>query len=406
MRILHIITTLNPITGGPSESVRTLMSFGMIGYAGEVVTLDDPRSPFLRELPFPVHALGPVHTRYSFSPKLFFWLRENCQRFDGIVVNGLWSFCGLAAWLALGNRKPYMVFTHGMLDPYFKRAFPLKHLKKWIYWVTAEYWVLSRAYRVLFTTREESELARQSFWLHRWKGYVVPYGCQRPPEDAEAMQHAFFRMFPALRERRYMLYLGRIHRKKGCDLLVRSFVRHAAADPGLHLVMAGPDQQGWSAELQQIIGDVGLSQRVHWTGMLTGLEKWGALYGCEVFILPSHQENFGIAVAEALACGKAVLLADKVNIAEQIGRDGAGLVASDDQDGIDALFRRWIELPTADRSAMERQALRTFRARYDMEENAATIIRLFEATIRPHTDAKHSQMLTQETARSQEPTLP
>jgi glycosyltransferase involved in cell wall biosynthesis len=380
MRILHIIATLDPASGGPSESVRTLMGFAVIGYTGEAVTLDDPNAAFLKGLSFPVHALGPVPMTYSFSPKLYRWLKANYMRFDGVVVNGLWSFCGLVALMVLSGKKPYMVFSHGMLDPYFKRAFPRKHLKKWVYWLLAEYWVLRRAYRVLFTTKEESELARESFWLHRWNGYVVPYGCSRPPGDAEAMRRAFFERMPEMRGKRFMLYLGRIHRKKGCDMLINSFAKYASLDPELHLVMAGPDQQGWSAELQQIVATNGLTDRVHWPGMVKGDAKWGAFYGCEVFILPSHQENFGIAVAEALACGKAVLLADKVNIAPQIATDGCGLMELDDQEGTDTLVRRWIEMPAEQRRAMEDQAILTFHERYDMQENAATIIRLFELT--------------------------
>ena len=66
-----------------------------------------------------------------------------------VVVNGLWQYCGYAAWRTLAGNTPYVVFTHGMLDPYFKHAFPLKHIKKWLYWVPAEYRVLRDAYRVL-----------------------------------------------------------------------------------------------------------------------------------------------------------------------------------------------------------------------------------------------------------------
>ena len=380
MRILHIISTLDPASGGPSESVRTLMSFGAIGYTGEVVTLDDPNAPFLKGLPFPVHALGPVKMVYSFSPKLDRWLQLNYKRFDGVVVNGLWNYCGVVAWRVLAGKKPYMVFSHGMLDPYFKRAFPLKHLKKWVYWLFAEYWILRGAYRVLFTTKQESELACESFWLHHWNGYVVPYGCSRPPSDSGAMCEAFYERMPEMRGKRFMLYLGRIHRKKGCDLLIESFAKYAALDPELHLVMAGPDQQGWSDELQKVVAENKLTDRVHWPGMVKGDAKWGAFYACEVFILPSHQENFGIAVAEALACGKAVLLADKVNIAPQIAEDGCGLMELDDQDGTDALVRRWVTMPAQERRVMEEQALITFHERYDMQENAATIIRLFEMT--------------------------
>jgi len=377
MRILHIITTMDPAAGGPSESVRSLMTFQEIGYSGEVVTLDPPDAPFLKNFPFSVHALGPVRQPYGFSFRLLSWLKENVSRFDGVIINGLWTFPGLAALLMIRGRVPYMVFSHGMLDPYFKRAFPRKHMKKWVYWVLVEYWVLRGAYRVLFTTTEESQLAKQSFWLHRWKGYVVPIGCDQPTGDPVAQQEAFYQHVPQLRDQRFILFLGRIHRKKGCDLLIRAFVKHAAKDPGLHLLMVGPDQQGWSTDLKKIAADADLTNRVHWPGLLQGDVKWGSFHACEVFILPSHQENFGIAVAEAMACGKAVLLSNQVNIAPQISADGAGLMEADDQAGTDTLLERWINMPPDERTRMAAQAKATFHLRYDMQQNTGTIIRLF-----------------------------
>ncbi|WP_433964952.1 hypothetical protein [Tunturiibacter gelidiferens] len=80
-----------------------------------------------------------------------------------------------------------------MLDPYFKHAFPLKHIKKWLYWIPAEYWILRGAYRVLFTSKAEKRLAEQSFWLHRWNAYVVPYGASGPTGDPELQKRAFSR---------------------------------------------------------------------------------------------------------------------------------------------------------------------------------------------------------------------
>jgi glycosyltransferase involved in cell wall biosynthesis len=378
MRILHIIGTLDPAAGGPSESVRVLLSFGPIGYTGEVVTLDAPGEQFYRDIPFPVHALGPTRTTYGFNLRMYRWLLANRDRFDGVVVNGLWQFCGFAAWLALRRRKPYVVFTHGMLDPYFKHAFPAKHAKKWVYWLLAEYWVLRDAYRVLFTTAEEARLAEQSFWLHTWNGYVVPYGASRPPKDGPVLREAFYAAHPEMRGKRFMLFLGRIHRKKGCDMLIRAFIKLAALDPELHLMMAGPDQQHWSQELNAEVEAAGLGHRVTWPGMLSGDVKWGAFFACEVFILPSHQENFGIAVAEALGCHRAVLLADKVNIASEIAADCAGLMELDTEEGTENLIRRWIEMTPAQRGAMNEQARRTFEERYDMRKNAVSIIRLFE----------------------------
>lgn len=383
MRILHIVGTLDPAAGGPSESVRVLMSFAPDSYFGEVVTLDDPEAPFLKNIGFPVHALGPVGTTYGFTSKLVPWIKANRHRFDGVVVNGLWQYCGLAVRRALaGTSTPYLVFTHGMLDPYFKHAFPLKHLKKWAYWLLAEYWNLRGAYRVLFTCGAEKRLAEESFWLHHWTPYVVPYGSTGPIGDPEALRQTFFEKCPEARGRRYLLFLGRIHRKKGCDMLIDAFAKIAAGDPELHLVMAGPDQQQWSGELQQTAARTGIASRVHWPGMVMGEAKWGAFYGAEAFILPSHQENFGIAVAEAMACGKPVLLSDKVNIAEEIAADGAGLMELDTPQGTLQLLQRWLATSQYDRQLMGERALESFDRRYDLEQTSRRIILLFEAANR------------------------
>ena len=168
MRILHVISSLDPKFGGTTAAVSALLKYGPEEYAQEVVTLDDPGAAFLDEITLPVHALGPTRSTYSYSNKLIPWLKANRARFDGVVVHGMWQYTGYAVWRTMRGHVPYVVFPHGMLDPYFKRAFPAKHLKKWLYWLPVEYWVLRGASRVLFTCEAEAELAKQSFWLHRW----------------------------------------------------------------------------------------------------------------------------------------------------------------------------------------------------------------------------------------------
>lgn len=378
MRILHVIPTMDPATGGPTEVVRVLLNYGPQDYAQEVVTLDDPAAPFLREIGFPVHGLGPRTSVYGRSPKLISWLKANRARFDGVIVHGMWQFTGYAVWRTMAGHVPYMVYSHGMLDPYFKRAFPTKHLKKWLYWLPVEYWVLRAATRVLFTCQAEADLAKQSFWLHRWNACVTAFGTIPPEGDPDSQREAFFRVCPAVRTRRFLLFLGRIDRKKGCDLLVNAFAALAARDPDLNLVMAGPDPQNWRAELMRPTATANVAARIHWPGMLLGDAKWGAFYAAEAFTLPSHQENFGIAVAEALACSKPVLLSDKVNIAPDIAADRAGLMQPDTKAGTLLLLEDWIALPPAEREAMALRAYDCFLRRYDMRENAKTVLRLFD----------------------------
>ena len=378
MRILHVIPSLDPATGGPTEVVRVLLNYGPEDYEQEVVTLDDPGAPFLQEMGVPVHGLGPRLSVYGRSDKLIPWLEANRGRFDGVVVHGMWQYTGYAVWRTICGRVPYVVFPHGMLDPYFKRAFPRKHLKKWLYWLPVEYWVLRGADRVLFTCESEAELAKQSFWLHRWNAWVTPFGTIPPEGDPGVQRAAFFAACPAARGRRLVLFLGRIDRKKGCDLLVGAFVKLAAREPELDLVMAGPDPQNWQAELMRGAEAAGVAERIHWPGMLRGDAKWGAFHAAEVFALPSHQENFGIAVAEALVCGTPVLLSDKVNIAADVAADGAGLIEDDTAGGTARLLERWMAMQPTEQEAMAAQARDCFHRRYDMRENAKTVMSVFE----------------------------
>ena len=169
MKILHLIASANPAYGGPIEGIRqlgaTLTSNGE--HLVEVATADDPKAPFLAGFPLPVHPLGPSYARYGYAPGLVPWLRANVSQFDVVVVNGIWRYSGFAAWRVLhGAATPYVVFTHGMLDPWFRQEYPLKHLKKWLYWPWADYRVLRDAAAVMFTCEEERLLARQSFGLY------------------------------------------------------------------------------------------------------------------------------------------------------------------------------------------------------------------------------------------------
>ncbi|MBB5059031.1 glycosyltransferase involved in cell wall biosynthesis [Granulicella aggregans] len=403
MRILHIIATLAPQAGGPSNSVRRILTaYPGIGSGGEVVTLDDPDEQFLRDISFPVHALGPVSTRFGFSRRLIPWLIANRDRFDGVVVHGLWQYLGYAVRRAINGRKPYLVFTHGMLDPYFRRAHPFKHIKKTLYWLLNEYWVLRNAHRVLFTSEGEAVNAAKSFWPHRWRASVVPYGATAPSGDPAVLVESFLREHPELRKpdgrpRPYLLFLGRIHAKKGCDHLLEAFAKIASRVPDLQLVFAGPDgaaatglskasasNMGTSGLKSALVAEakrLGLAHRVHWTGMLEGDQKWGAFHGCEAFCLPSHQENFGIAVAEALACGKPVLISDKVDIWKEILHDRAAFVGHDNVAGAVSTLESWISLPASERAAMGARALQCFRSRYDMQANASGIVEAFNQAI-------------------------
>jgi glycosyltransferase involved in cell wall biosynthesis len=138
-------------------------------------------------------------------------------------------------------------------------------------------------------------------------------------------------------------------------------------------VMVGPDEVDWQSELRAQASRLGIADRVHWTGTLRGAAKWGAFYGAEAFILPSHQENFGIAVADALACGTISLISDKVNIARDVEGDGAAIVDSDTPEGTVRLIEQFLALSEADRQAMQRKARTCYEKRYALKNAAEEV---------------------------------
>ncbi|MBE7212939.1 MAG: glycosyltransferase [Gluconacetobacter diazotrophicus] len=367
MNILHVASSLDPRGGGVAEAIRqTGAALVRAGHRTEVATVDAPGAEWLEGLPFPVHALGPSRGGYQYARGLENWLRARQEDFDCLITHGLWQHHGFAAWRAW-RKKPRFVFTHGMLDPWFKRTYPKKHLKKWLYWPWAEYRVLRDARAVFFTCEEERRLARDSFWLYRANEVVNPLGIEEPPGDAERQREAFLARFPELRGRRLVLFLGRITTKKGCDDLVVAWKQRAE---GATLVMAGPADEGFGDRLRAEAKDL----PVCWTGMLTGDLKWGALHAAEAFVLPSHQENFGIAVVEAMACGKPVLISNQVNIWREVQDDRAGLVAADGPAGTAALLAGWFALSADERDATGRRARASYGRRYQVDQATASLV--------------------------------
>lgn len=386
-RILRIITSADPRTGGPIEGARQVAAiWASQGHRQDLLTLDPPEEHHLSDYPGTIIALGPprgrgLRQRYRYAPEMAPWLRERAVDYDAVIVSGLWRYAARGAAQALaGGRTPYFVFPHGMLDPWFRRTSPAKHLVKQASWWWAEGPLLANARAVLFTSEEEQLRADGAFWPYRLRAAVVNYGTADVHAGAED-EAAFRRTVPSLGNRPFLLFLGRIHPKKGCDLLLAAFVAVASRDPTIDLVIAGPDEAGMVAPLRQVAARAGLAGRVHFPGMLAGRNKAGALRAAAAFVLPSHQENFGIAVAEALAAGTPVLVSDQVAIWREIVADGAGFVAPDTRAGTIDLLQRFLNCRPEQRAIMRQNARRCFAARFHIDRAAESLLSLIQREI-------------------------
>ena len=368
--------TLDPSVGGVAASVLAL-SRGLArrGHRLDIVVLDDSASPWLADIALPIHALGAGLTSYRYSSKLLPWLKKQGGDYDRVIVNGIWQYLSFAAWRRYaGSSIPYYVFPHGMLDPWFKETFPLKHLKKWLYWPWAEYRVLRNAAAVIFTSEEERSQARKSFWLYRCREKVSPLGVEAPPISSNAKSE-FLSRYPQLQNTRIFLFLGRLHPKKGCDMLLEAFAQMRSND-SISLILAGPDQVGRESDLRRQVTRLNLTNRIVFTGMLEGPMKQGAFANAEAFVLPSHQENFGISVVEALAARVPVLISNRVNIWREIEADRAGYVESDDLAGTTRLLQRWIGTAPAEREMVRENARRCFEQRFEIDRAVESLLQI------------------------------
>jgi glycosyltransferase involved in cell wall biosynthesis len=376
MLVLHIIASMDPRNGGVCQAVRSMIG-GMKEFdvENEVASLDADSESFIASDSFVTHTLGPSRGPWAYSALLSPWLALNLARYDVVIIHGLWLFHGFAVRKALNALRHQLnslprcyVMPHGMLDPYFQLDPDrrIKALRNWLYWKLIEHKVVNQADNLLFTCEEERLLAREPFRpYHPPKESVVGLGVEEPPTQSEAMQQAFHQACPEVKGQPYLLFLSRIHPKKGVDLLIRAYAELARSflsnlqstinNPQSlfpSLVIAGPLDSAYAADMQALAEQLlpsslktencKLVPSILFPGMLRGDSKWGAFYGCQAFVLPSHQENFGIAVVEALACGKPVLISNKVNIWREIDSEQAGLVAKDSEDGIKEMIEQFL----------------------------------------------------------------
>ena len=380
MKLLHLIATLNPKSGGVCQALRTCIEgLEKIAVSNSVVCLDDATEEFLKDDKFKIFPIGTGKGPWCYNKDLITWLSKNLNNYDAIILHGLWLFPGYALNKVIEkNRKQNLssipslfVMPHGMLDPYFQKAEgrKLKAIRNLVYWQLIEKKIINKADALLFTCEEEKYLASTYFKPYSpKKECIVSLGVPLPlqiPVNYDSNK---------LYNSRYLLFLSRIHPKKGVDLLVAAYSELASEDKYIpNLVIAGPglDTTYGKEVYASVQENTAIRDKIIFQGMLTGHAKWDAFYNCEAFILPSHQENFGIAVVEALSCGKPVLITDKINIWREINSDKAGLVEPDTKEGIKNLLVRWLAFTENEKMSMSLSAGKCFSKNFTVDRAAA-----------------------------------
>ena len=328
MRVLHLVSSLDPRAGGPPKA--------LVGFASALVKLQlhvtvlsttrpDDRADYADDLKaggVDVTLIGPMRTPLRIHPDLKKAVKEGVQCADVVHIHGIWDpLQHLGAALARRSDVPYIFRPCGMLDPWSLRQ---SRWKKRLYLAILLRRDLNAAAAIHYTTATERDLAAP-FRL-RPQAIVEPNGIDLTEFEHLPPAGTFRDKYPQIGDRPIVLFLGRLHPKKGPDILIEAFAR--AALPDAVLVLAGPGDENYVADLRMLVAKHRLEDRVIFTGMLLGRDRIAVYADADLFCLPSHQENFGIAVVEALAAGTPVLVSDQVNIFREVEDAGVATVVA------------------------------------------------------------------------------
>ena len=369
MRVLHVIPSVGPARGGPSHAVRMMASAcARAGLYVDVATTNDNEREVL-DVPLgtPVvedgvryHYFARDLYPYTVSRGLARWLGRSVPGYDVVHIHALFSFSSTAAARAARRSLvPYILRPLGTLAPY---GMEQHRLLKRISWRLVERSMIANAAALHLTSTAERDEALR---LAEFTPEVIPLGidinaCSTVRVGADRLN---------------VLFLARIHPKKQLDVLLRA----VAIVPEARLVVAGSGDAGYVTGMKQMAARLGIADRVEWAGHLDGDAKLHAIAQAGVFALPSINENFGIAVVEALASGLPVIVSRGVAIHKEVEAAGAGIVADDVQTVANALTAL---RDAAARERMGRQARLLAERAFSAEAMAFGLIGMYERAVR------------------------
>ena len=323
MRILHVIPDLAPATGGPVTAALGLAEAqAAAGHYVAIAASDYGLNKAPEAKGVTVHLFPCRYKPWRWSPELGRFLEQEVAGYDIVLIESLWQYPSLSAGRACRAAGiPYLVSPNGMLDMW---SLAQKAWKKKPYLRLVEGANLLGAAAIHLTS--DGELVNSK--LHGWRipKVVIPLGLSETKYKALPSQTDFYQRFPELVGQRIILFLGRLHYKKQPDVAIKAFNEVCRNADGWRLVLAGDGEPVYVAGLKALAENLGIAERVLFTGLLQGRAVTEAYCAASVFVLPSWQENFGLSAVEAMAAGCPVIVSNRMDLATEIAEAEAGLV--------------------------------------------------------------------------------
>ncbi|MEO6437150.1 MAG: glycosyltransferase [Tepidisphaeraceae bacterium] len=376
MRILHVISGLDPENGGPTFALIGLAEaqaragLDVSVLATWQITSGFPLAERLRSNGVPVTLVGPAIGKLSRHADLAGATDRAVAVADVVHIHALWEQVQQDAAVAARRRGvPYVVTPHGMLSPWsLSQGKWLNRWGKQLYLSMRLRPNLDAAAAIHFTTTTERDLVAPL--RLRAPAIVEPVGIDFAEFETLPERGAFRAAFPQLGDRPIVLFLSRLSPQKGLDRLIPAIALIAEGNAEAVLAIVGPDYDGYEGVVHALVQRHKLEDRVVFTGMLQGRQRIEAMVDAEMMVLPSHHENFGIVVAEAMASALPVIVSKEVNIWQDVERCGAGVAVSGEPAAVAVQIMRMLEEEREVRQTMGEQGRVFARERYDWQHIA------------------------------------
>jgi len=317
-------------------------------------------------------------TGWQFSLPLTQALKENVKKFDVVYIVAVWNYpVAIAAYYSRLYKKPYIISPRGLLYPYGLKR---KSWQKILYYQLIIKRYLQNAAAIHYTSQDELEKCH-FFWGLKNKTSVIPNGIDISEFSILPDKDRLRQIYPHLKDKKLIIFLGRLNYKKGLDILLKAFSLLSQTRRDLHLLIAGNDEAGYIRKVQRWIKDYALENKVTLTGMILGQEKLNFLCGSNIFVLPSYSENFGMSVIEAMACKLPVVISNQIGIHKEISQAKAGLVINTNDKELKEALDYLLENPSLCR-LMGENARKLVEEKFSLDKIVDGVVAMFKEGIR------------------------
>lgn len=344
--VVHVISSIDPRAGGTTTQLVSLVRAQVeLGIKVTVVStyladFDPSAAEAMQHAGVHLELVGPSTLMTGWHPKLSRVLRGVIGNGSIVHIHGLWEeIQHRAAVISREMGLPYLFSLHGTLKPW---SIQQSRFRKQIYMAVRMKRNLSGAAAMHYTDTLEQELT--AVWKLNNPSIIQPYAIDLDDFEHLPNPGLFRRAFPRIGDAPYVLFLGRLHPQKGLDVLIPAF--QLGAPPNTMLVIAGPwAQPGYEDHLHSLVQQLGLTDRVIFTGMLDGKIRTAAYAEARICVAPSLFDNFGTTAIESLACGTPVIVSNRVALSQAIVQNNAGEVCTVDTHHLSEIIRTWMNDP-------------------------------------------------------------